>query len=230
MRRTLLAAGILFSFGTGAQAQQKYDLFQLKISDRAELVLEALQEATKAVEGVRDAKSAEVAKAVLESVGKRIKQYSERTTERTPEERRWVADVFEPKRDAELEKLNKAYDAVLARDVQLLPLFLDTKTLDVYRGKTIGRARLMAQNIQRACKAYRITLDDRWPVKLEDLVPGPEKRNYLEGGKAAITTPWGKPFQYRLEKDAEGEEFPVISAVSPFGDGKQEIRWPEKGK
>jgi hypothetical protein len=33
-----------------------------------------------------------------------------------------------------------------------------------------------------------------------------------------------------MEKDATGEEYPVVSTVTPYGEGKLEIRWPTKDK
>jgi hypothetical protein len=221
-------AGCILYFHASARAQQSYDLFQMKISDRAELVLEAMKEATTAVAKVKDKQTAEVAKVVLDSVDKRIKQYSERSTERTPAERRWVADIFIPKKEAQQAELDKAYDQVLARDPSLLPMFLDAATLKNYRAATEKRAKLIAENLVKACKAYYITFQ-KWPATLDDLVKAPNGKPFLVGGKDDTLTPWGKAFQYQIEKDATGIESPVISVANPF-DGKDEIRYPAKEK
>jgi hypothetical protein len=230
MRLPLLAAGCFLVVGTPSSAQQKYDLFRMKLDDRAELVLDAMKDATKAVAAVKDKASAEVAKAVLESVDKRITQYSERETDRTPAERRWVADFFIPKRDTQQAELDKAIDAVTARDPKLLPLFLDSATLKEYRTSMERRAKLSAEKIVKACKTYYIMTNQKWPASLEDLAVPPKGKPFLEGGKSAILTPWGKPYQLSFEKNGTGMDVVVISAINPFGDGKEEIRWPPKEK
>src|SRR5262245_53799691 len=173
MNRSLFIACCLL-LGTAAPAQQKYDLFRMKLDDRAELVLEAMRDATAAVSRVKDNATAEAAKAILESVEKRIRQYSERETDRTPDERRWVADFFIPRKEAQLAELDTACHAVLARDPRLLPQFLDPARLKEYRARTEKRARLSAENISKACKTYYIMSNRKWPEKLEDLAQPPQ--------------------------------------------------------
>jgi hypothetical protein len=226
----MIVAGCIFLTGSAARAQQTHDLFQMKLSDRADLVLEAMKEATTAVSAVKDKQTAEVAKSVLESVDKRIKLYSEREAERTPAERRWVADFFIPRKEAQQAELEKAYDKVLAVDPKLLPLFLDSSTLKTYRGNVIKRTKSMAQTIQTACKAYYVTTG-KWPTKLEELANPPDgSKPWVGGGKNGVKDPSGKDFSLKFEKDQFGLETPVISTVNPFGDGKEVIRYPEKAK
>jgi hypothetical protein len=47
----------------------------------------------------------------------------------------------------------------------------------------------------------------------------------MEGGENAIKDPWGKPFQFDIRQDANGEETPVVHTTNPQG---KTIAWPRE--
>lgn len=89
----------------------------------------------------------------------------------------------------------------------------------------INNARLNAQNIQKAMKAFRVNTDQDFPRDPYLLIGGDGGRSYLEGGEKAITDPWGKRYILDVATDANGEEVPVAYTTDPQG---RKIAWPRE--
>jgi hypothetical protein len=114
--------------------------------------------------------------------------------------------------------------------MKLYSLFGDAQQFRMLKDSKLKKAERDAQNLCKACKAYRISADG-FPKKLLDLAVPPEgSRPFVEGGKSAVIDPWGRAYKLEIVTDAAGDKLPVVSTMSPYGDGKQEIRWPKKEK
>jgi prepilin-type N-terminal cleavage/methylation domain-containing protein len=87
----------------------------------------------------------------------------------------------------------------------------------------INTARMNAQNIHKACKAYYTQNDQNWPADLSVLADPTLGRSYLDKGQEALMDPWGKPYQMQQVQNANGEEELFIFTQSPQG---QTIGWP----
>lgn len=86
-------------------------------------------------------------------------------------------------------------------------------------------AALKAQNIQKACVAFNIS-HDRFPEALDELVkPISGKGPLLEGGEAAITDPWNKPYQLELIEGPNDTKRVVVWTTTPEG---KRIQWPRE--
>jgi hypothetical protein len=87
---------------------------------------------------------------------------------------------------------------------------------------------LNSQNIQKACKEYHLETG-AFPIRLTDLI-GDEK-TYIEGGERALIDPWGKPYQYAIINDSNGEAMPVVWTTVPGSFGRERVvSWPKNAK
>jgi len=85
------------------------------------------------------------------------------------------------------------------------------------------KAKLDIRAIDHAVKAYSLRYDNP-PEQLAQLLQPPDGgKPFLEGGAAAITDPWGRPYTYSAAGGvgAGGEPQPIISCQPP--DGSQPI-------
>jgi general secretion pathway protein G len=98
-------------------------------------------------------------------------------------------------------------------------------TVSYLKGAKLDQAKLEAQKIHQAAKAYYTKSSGVWPESLQQLVVSPSQGvpPLLEGGQSAITDPWGKPFQFNLTDDGTGTERFVVFTTSPEG---SQIQWP----
>jgi general secretion pathway protein G len=82
---------------------------------------------------------------------------------------------------------------------------------------------LKMQKVEAAVKNYHVMSGGAYPQSLSELTVAGEAGVLLEGGNAAITDPWGQPFQFTVTQDSSGAERVVISTVTPDG---QQRTWP----
>jgi hypothetical protein len=213
-----------------AQSPAKED--KPTIQELGKVVLDAITDATEAVRGVKDRATAEKAKDKIAEVEKKLTDPFVRDKYRTDEELRWVKDVFEPKLIAHQLELENAQDKLVETNSKLYAVIGSPDTFGEMKEAKIKRAELQTQKLFKACKVYYVMLDQGWPKKLTDLAEtGDLARPLIEGGSDAIKDPWGQKYKLTIVEDKEtGDEIPVISTVSPYGDGKQVIRWPKKEK
>ena len=63
-----------------------------------------------------------------------------------------------------------------------------------------------SKNLRQALEAYRLHPNAQaYPAKLEDLLAPPwGGAAYIQGGKAALTDPWGQPYKYGTGKNERG--------------------------
>jgi hypothetical protein len=100
-----------------------------------------------------------------------------------------------------------------------------TDWIRVYGGNgKENHARMLSQNIQKACKTYR-AVTGVYPTRLSDLIRA--EKPYLEGGERALIDPWGNTYQFVIVKDPNGtgDVFPVVFTISPQG---RKIAWPRE--
>jgi hypothetical protein len=231
MFRLLVLTAGLVTFGNHAHAQPSIDFEKKTVRECGQIVLDAFKVATEAIAGLKDESTAPSVKKALQTAQSLVKQAPWMKDVMTGEEAKWVSDVFEPKkRQAEFE-LEKAQDKLLTSNPKLYNSIGDAKAFQEMKTAKIERAELQAQNLVKACKAYYISNDQVWPKKLLELAePSNGSKPVLKGSKDAIIDPWGREYKLTIVKDDTGDKLPVISTNSPYGDGKQEIRWPKKDK
>ena len=88
----------------------------------------------------------------------------------------------------------------------------------------VDSARASAFAISKAIQAYEIRHGSP-PESLQMLIqPTDGAKPYLEGGAAALTDPWGKPFQYDLAGPNNGGQKPDVFTVDP-DTGQQIGNW-----
>jgi hypothetical protein len=229
MFRLLVLTAGLVSFGNRAHSQPSIDFEKKTVRECGQIVLDSLKAATEAVAGLKDESTAPSVKKALQTAQSLVKQAPWMKDVMTGEEAKWVSDVFEPKkRQAEFE-LEKAQDKLLTSNPKLYDAIGDAKAFQKTKSGKIELAQLSGQNLQKACKAYYL-LNNKWPKQMDVLIGADGGRPFVEGGEKGIQDPWGNLYKLTIEKDATGDELPVISTLSPYGDGKQEIRWPKKEK
>lgn len=101
----------------------------------------------------------------------------------------------------------------------------------------IDAAQLRCSTLNKVVQAYTLSpqnpgLDDneKLPMKPEALVTVPfGGPSYIEGGKADLLEPWGKPYELKHAKRANGSTYVLIKTTAPdgtpikqFGVGKTE--------
>ncbi|HEY2784051.1 MAG TPA: type II secretion system protein GspG [Fimbriiglobus sp.] len=196
--------------------------------EQCRLVLYALNDTAEALTQVKDRATAEKAKGKLEEAEKLAKQFASMKDNWVDEEKKWVADKFEPKYLKAQFELEKVQDKLIESNPKLYARIGDAETFKIHKTAKIKRVELQAHNLQAAVKAYRICADMDWPKSLDFLVPEDKaERPFIEGGSAALKDPWGKDYKIRIEQTQNGDEIPVIFTISPYGNGKQEIQWPK---
>ena len=89
----------------------------------------------------------------------------------------------------------------------------------------VSEAKLKMSKIESAINAYQVSNDGNWPTSLNDLITPPDGRPLLVGGQAAITDPWGKPFQFSIGQDNFGATRALVTTTDEKG---MTIQWPEK--
>jgi hypothetical protein len=197
---------------------------------QAQTVLDTTKEAADAVSQIKGASTGDLAKKKIADAEKLAGQYDAKKKSQTDEEKKWCREVFEPKYvDAQAE-LERAKDKLVTTDEKLYGLIGNATTFRRQKEANLKRAEMNARNLVQASKAYKLSTEE-WPDKLLELaVPSNGGAPFVDGGEAAVKDPWGRPYKLTLEKDAAGDDRPVVSTVSPYGDGKTEIRWPKKEK
>ena len=89
----------------------------------------------------------------------------------------------------------------------------------------VSEAKLKMSNIEKAISAYQVSNDGNWPSTLNDLIAPADGRPLLVGGQAAITDPWGKPFQFSIGQDNFGVTRALVTTTDEKGNP---LQWPER--
>jgi general secretion pathway protein G len=77
-----------------------------------------------------------------------------------------------------------------------------------------NNAKLNAQNIQKAIKAYKLSHEE-WPSDLTQLCGTDGGASFLEGGVQALRDPWGGTFTFEIVQDQSGDEVPYVYCMNP---------------
>jgi hypothetical protein len=201
----------------------------------ADALTRSLVETTKAtveaLGGIKDKVSAEAAKPRLEALNARLKELEKQYKAR-PERERVEAELkWADERAKQDEALTLAHDRVFAKHKDAYKVLAGTGLFKRLEKALEDRATLQAQKIQQAALSYYTKTGGNYPPSLEVLVvPDPQTGvgPLLEGGRKAITDPWGAPFQFHVVIDDKSAERLYIWTVSPYGDGKKKIVWPRQ--
>jgi hypothetical protein len=208
--------------------QPPFKTLPSSIEQKGQGVLDAVKAATDAMGSVVDEQTAVSARSKVAESEIRIKQFDEKKESWTAEEKKWARDVYALKLLIQKGELDVTHDRLLRANEKLYGLVGDVEKFRKYRETQLARTRTMALEIQKACKAYFISTEE-YPKKLNELIVADGGKPYLDGGMKAILDPWGNEFKLILEEDAQsGEIIPVIATKNPYGEAKEEIRWPAK--
>lgn len=194
--------------------------------------IETSKAATELVTGIKDANSAEKAKPKLDEYGKQLAKVEKLLDHRTARKPTAAETKLAKEYAKSLEELVLAHDRIFAKQKPIYKLVESTDLFKHVESSLESQAALQCQNIYKASLAY-VAKAGEFPESLEVLVvrdPNTGTLPMLEGGQKAIRTPWGKPFEFKVEDDAVGIPRLRVWTISPYGKGGNVIQWPRPTK
>lgn len=190
--------------------------------------IETMKAATEVLGGVKDAASAEKAKPKLDEYAKQLEKL-EKVLKPHLGGNISLAEARLAKEYAKAnDELAVAHDRIFAKQKPLYKKLAETNLFKHVERQLEDRAAFQCQNVQKGAMAWTVK-NGHYPLSLNTLVEKNGKTlPMLEGGAKAIQDPWGAPYQFKLEADADGTQRFVVWTVSPYGDGKKKIEWPRR--
>ena len=120
-------------------------------------------------------------------------------------------------------RLIPGWVAVTVAGGLLIALLVVLTPVNLDRNQRQDEAMVKMQAIDRAIRFYQLATGE-YPTSLTQLVIADGGRGpLLEGEEAAVTDPWGRPFQFEVREGAK--ERVVVWTTDPNG---QHLQWPRE--
>jgi len=190
--------------------------------------IETTKGATELLTEIKDAASADKAKPKLDEYGKQLEKV-EKVLKPRPDRELTAAEMKLAKEYVKSrEDMDVAHGRIFTKQKAVYKLLTPTDLFKHIESSQEAEAALQCQNIQKASLAYAVKSGE-FPESLEVLIvrdPNTGTLPMFEGGPKAIRTPWGKPFEFKVDDDAAGIPRLRVWTVSPYGKGGTVIQWP----
>jgi hypothetical protein len=192
-------------------------------------LLRAGEETHKALQGIKDRKSAEALKPKLADLSTRFlraAQKLEALAKKSPKAFTAMMKKHKEQGDRMGAGINREIDRI-AKDREAYAAIKDTGVVSITQSNRVAAARVSVATISRAVDTYKVATGD-YPKSLAVLTKG--KKLYLE--PAALTDPWGRPYRYEPDtlEPTTGRPLVYSEGPQPGVPGSAIRNWTAEGK